>query len=104
MRLFVGNVSYRASEDDLNALFANAGVTVDSVSLVRDRETGESRGFAFAEIADGAAGERAIQACNGAQFMGRALVVNEARPRQESRGGGGGGGGRGGTRGGRERW
>jgi cold-inducible RNA-binding protein len=98
MRLFVGNVSYRASEDDLHAVFANAGIPVDSVSLVRDRETGESRGFAFAEVADNTAGERAIQACNGAEFMGRALVVNEARPRQE------GGGGRGGFRGDRERW
>jgi RNA recognition motif-containing protein len=81
-------------------LFAQYG-TVTSVSVVQDRETGRSRGFAFVEMADGA--EEAINSCNGAQLDGRTLTVNEARPREERPRGGGGGGYRGGGGGGGRR-
>ncbi len=108
MRLYVGNVPYQATEADLERLFSEAGVIVDTVNLVRDRESGQSRGFAFVEIENDEDARRAIRACDGKDFLGRNLVVNEARPPRESgRGGGGGGHGRsfGGGRGrGRPRW
>jgi len=99
MRLFVGNLPYAATEADLTDFFSQAGVAVDTVNVMRDRFTGEARGFGFVEINDDAAASRAIEACNGRDLMGRALVVNEARPMvpREGRGGGGGrreGGGR----------
>ncbi len=96
MKLFVGNLPYSATEADITDFFTQAGVTVDSVNVMRDRFTGEARGFGFVEINDDAASNHAIEACNGRDLMGRALVVNEARPMvpREGRGGGGGGGGR----------
>ena len=97
-KLFVGNLPYQASESDLQSWFNQAGVNVDSVSIVRDRFSGEPRGFGFVEIASDDAAEKAISMCNGQDFLGRTLVVNEARPMTErapaGAGGGGGFGGR----------
>src|SRR6202051_5369840 len=90
MKLFVGNLPYSATEADVENFFTQAGVTVDSVNVMRDRFTGEARGFGFVEINDDGAANRAIEACNGRDLMGRAMVVNEARP-MVPRGGGGGG-------------
>jgi RNA recognition motif-containing protein len=96
-RIYVGNLSFQTTEQDINDLFAQAG-TVESVSLITDRDTGRSKGFAFVEMAAAEATE-AINRFNGQELDGRALTVNEARPR-EDRGGsrGGFGGGRGGNR------
>ena len=93
-KLYVGNLPFKATEDQVQALFGELGVQPDSLTLLRDRFTGQPRGFGFAEIRDDAEAEKVIAALNGREFMGRALVVNEARPQRE--GGGGGGGGRGG--------
>jgi RNA recognition motif-containing protein len=100
MKLYVGNLSFQTSSEDLQELFAKAG-TVESASVVEDRETGRSRGFGFVEMSTNEEGQAAIQQFNGKEFNGRNLTVNEARPR-EDRGnrGGGGGGGRGGYGGG----
>jgi len=95
MRLFLGNLSFKASEEDLTDLFQSVGVTPDSIQLMRDRETGQSRGFGFADVPD-SQGNQAVEAVNGRQVMGRAIVVNEARPMAERDGGGGGGFGGGG--------
>ena len=100
-KLFVGNLPYAANEQDLQNFFAENGVTVDTVTVMRDRFTGQARGFGFVEINDDTAANRAVEACNGRDLMGRALVVNEARPMVPREGGGGGG--RGGPGGGRER-
>ena len=96
MKLFVGNLPYAATEADITDFFTRAGVTVDSVNVMRDRFTGEARGFGFVEINDDGAANRAIEACNGRDLMGRAVVVNEARPMVPREGGGRreGGGGR----------
>src|SRR5687768_8060098 len=94
--IYVGNLPFDTSVDELRELFAQYG-NVTSAQIVNDRETGRSRGFGFVEMAEG--GDEAINALNGTQFKGRNLTVNEARPREE-RGGGGGGGGRGGYGGG----
>src|SRR5580692_9642411 len=94
MKLFVGNLPYSATEADITDFFTQAGVAVDSVNVMRDRFTGEARGFGFVEINDDGAANRAIEACNGRDLMGRAMVVNEARPMVPREGGGGGGGGR----------
>src|SRR5215475_7139218 len=91
MKLFVGNLPYAATEADVTNFFAQAGVTVDSVNVMRDRFTGEARGFGFVEIADDTAANHAIEACNGRDLMGRAVVVNEARPMVPREHGGGGG-------------
>jgi RNA recognition motif-containing protein len=91
MKLFVGNLPYAATEADITDFFTQAGVTVDSVNVMRDRFTGEARGFGFVEINDDGAANRAIEACNGRDLMGRAVVVNEARPMVPREGGGGGG-------------
>ncbi len=91
MKLFVGNLPYSATEADITDFFTQAGVNVDSVNVMRDRFTGEARGFGFVEINDDNAANRAIEACNGRDLMGRALVVNEARPMVPREGGGGGG-------------
>src|SRR5438270_2146267 len=99
MKLYVGNLSFQTSSEDLQQLFAQAG-TVESASVVEDRETGRSRGFGFVEMATAEDGQKAIEQFNGKEFNGRNLNVNEARPR-EDRGGRGGGGGRGGYGGGR---
>jgi cold-inducible RNA-binding protein len=92
-KLYVGNLSFKATEEQVAALFAEIGVQPDSLTLLRDRFTGQPRGFGFAEIKDDAEAEKAIAALNGKDFLGRALVVNEARPQREGGGGGGGGGG-----------
>jgi cold-inducible RNA-binding protein len=92
-KLFVGNLPYKATESDIQAFFAEAGVQVDSINLLRDKFSGEARGFGFVEINDDALANQAIQACNGRTLMGRALVVNEARPperRERSQGAGAG--------------
>jgi cold-inducible RNA-binding protein len=103
MKLYVGNLAFQTSSDDLQQLFAQAG-TVESASVVEDRDTGRSRGFGFVEMASKEEGEAAISQFNGKEFNGRNLTVNEARPREDrgNRGGGRGGygGGRGGGRGG----
>ena len=95
--LYVGNLPFGTTTDDLRDLFAQYG-NVKSAQVVMDRETGRSRGFGFVEMNDGA--EAAIDALNGKDFQGRSLAVNEARPREERPRGGGGGGGGGGYRGG----
>jgi cold-inducible RNA-binding protein len=94
MKLYVGNLAFQTSSDELNQLFSQAG-TVESASVVEDRDTGRSRGFGFVEMATKEEGEAAISQFNGKEFNGRNLTVNEARPREE-RGNRGGGGGRGG--------
>jgi RNA recognition motif-containing protein len=94
--LYVGNMSFSTTEDQLRELFSQYG-TVSKVQVITDRETGRPRGFAFVEMSSG--GDQAIAAVNGMQLDGRTLTVNEAKPREE-RGGGGGGGGRGGYGGG----
>ena len=96
MKLYVGNLSFQTSSDDLQQLFSQAG-TVQSANVIEDRETGRSRGFAFVEMASTEEGNAAIQQFNGHEVGGRALNVNEAKPR-EDRGGGGGRGGFGGGR------
>src|SRR5260221_1729444 len=88
--LYIGNLPFTTTEDDLKPEFSKQG-TVASSQIVKDRETGRSRGFGFVEMSDGA--DAAVAALNGAMFGGRTLTVNEARPREERRGGGGGGGG-----------
>lgn len=90
-RLFVGNLPYSANETDLQNFFAQAGYTVDTVDVMRDRFSGEARGFAFVEIHDETAAQQAVQNCNGRELQGRALVINEARPMNREGGGGGGG-------------
>jgi len=99
VRIYVGNLSYEATEQELNDVFAEYG-EVSSVSIVSDKFTGRSRGFAFVEMPDKAEGEAAIEAMNGKAFQNRNLVVNEARPREDRGGGGGGFGGGGGYGGG----
>lgn len=101
MKLYVGNLSFQTSSEELQQLFAQAG-TVESASVVEDRDTGRSRGFGFVEMASKEDGEKAIQQFNGTDLNGRNLTVNEARPREDrgNRGGGGGRGGYGGNRGG----
>jgi cold-inducible RNA-binding protein len=101
MKLYVGNLSFQTSSEDLQQLFAQAG-TVESASVVEDRDTGRSRGFGFVEMASNEDGQKAIEQFNGTDFNGRNLTVNEARPREDrgGRGGGGGRGGFGGNRGG----
>ena len=100
MKLYVGNLSFSTSSQDLEDLFGQAG-TVESASVVEDRETGRSRGFGFVEMATKEEGEAAISQFDGKEVGGRALKVNEAKPREPRSGGGGGGGGRNGFRGGR---
>jgi cold-inducible RNA-binding protein len=98
-KLFVGNLTFTATENDLQDYFAQAGVVV-SVNIMQDRMTGRSRGFAFIEMSTKEDAEKAIQMFHSKDFQGRPLTVNEARPREERPPGGGGGGGGGGYRGG----
>lgn len=94
-KLFVGNLPYKATESDIQAFFEEAGVHVDSVNILRDRFSGEARGFGFVEIENDELATQAVQSCNGRALLGRALVVNEARPperRERSQAAGGGGG------------
>ena len=87
-KLFVGNLAYSANEQDLQNFLADNGVTIDTVTVMRDRMTGQARGFGFVEINDDAAAQRAVDNCHGKEMMGRTLVVNEARPKTEGEGGG----------------
>jgi RNA recognition motif-containing protein len=99
-KLFVGNLSFRTTQEDLMDTFSPYGA-IESVNIINDRETGQPRGFAFVEMQNSSEAEAAIAALNGTELMGRAINVNEARPRPEGGGGGrggyggGGGGGRG---------
>jgi RNA recognition motif-containing protein len=82
-KLFIGNLPYQANEGDVEQFFQAAGVTPDSLTIMRDKFSGTSRGFGFAEISDDATAERAIANCNGKNLMGRNVVVNEARPLED---------------------
>lgn len=107
-KLYVGNLSFRVTSEDLQEYFGAAGA-VESANVVFDRETGRSRGFGFVEMADEDSANNAIAQFNGQEYDGRNIVVNEARPRENGGGGGGrggrgGGGGYGGGGGRSERW
>lgn len=101
MKLYVGNLSFNTTNQDLSELFGAVG-TVESANIIEDRETGRSRGFGFVEMSSKEDGQNAISQLNGKEVDGRELKVNEAKP-QENRGGGGGRGGYGGGGGGRGR-
>jgi len=103
--IFVGNLSYQTTQDDLLATFSQFG-NVERVNIVTDRDTGQPRGFAFVEMTDANQAQNAISQLNGTELNGRALNVNEARPKPSGGGGRGGFGGqrRGGGGGGRNRW
>ncbi len=98
--IFVGNLSYQTTQDELHATFAQYG-HVERVNIITDRDTGQPRGFAFVEMTDARDAQNAIANLNGAELNGRAMNVNEARPKPA---GGGFGGVRGGRGGGRSRW
>src|SRR5579875_3838086 len=98
-KLYVGNLSYQVDSSELEQLFGAHGQVV-SAQIINDRDTGRSKGFGFVEMSSDQEADAAIAALNGQQHNGRALTVNEARPREERGGGGGGGGGRGGFGGG----
>ena len=104
VNIFVGNLSYQTTQSELQSAFSFYG-NVERVSIVTDRDSGQPRGFAFVEMTDRAAADAAISKLNGTEMNGRALNVNEARPREQGGGNGGyrggGGGGRGGRGGGR---
>ena len=108
MNIYVGNLSHEVTEEDLQLSFEPFG-QLESATIIKDKHSGQSRGFGFVEMASKAEGQSAIDGLNGTELKGRTLKVNEARPRTESRGGGGGygggrgrqGGGRGGSGGGR---
>jgi RNA recognition motif-containing protein len=102
MNIYVGNMSYNVTEEDLRGAFEAFG-KVDSVAIIKDKYSGESKGFGFVEMPSAAEGQAAIDGLNGKEFKGRTLTINEARPKAEgSKGGRGGGfGGRGGGGGGR---
>ena len=93
-KLYVGNLSFSSTEEDLRAAFESHG-GVDSVNVITDRETGRSRGFAFVEMDDASAADNAMRALDGSDLGGRTLKVNEAKDRERGGGGGGGGYGRG---------
>ena len=97
--IFVGNLSFGTTEQEIRSIFETYG-TVDRVNIVTDRDSGQSRGFAFVEMSNDAEGNNAIASVNGREIGGRALNVNEARPKTSGGGGGGGGGSRGGRGGG----
>lgn len=93
MRIYVGNLSFNTAEAEIEQLFAPLGA-VESVRLIRDRATGQSRGFGFVEMADADQGRAACNALDQQEFEGRRLTVNEAKPQERQSGGGGGGFGR----------
>lgn len=101
-KLYVGNLPFSATEQDLQAKFAAFGA-VDSAKIIMDRDSGRSKGFGFVEMSDDSAAQQAIDSLNGSDLAGRAMIVSEARPQEPRQGGGrgfgGGGGGRGGGRG-----
>ncbi len=100
MNIYVGNLGYSVTEDDLREVFTPFG-EVTKVSIITDRDSGQSKGFGFVEMASADAAKASITGLNGKEFKGRAMTVNEARPRTERPGGGGGDrGGRGGSGGG----
>lgn len=99
-KLYVGNLSYNTSSSDLEQLFGQHG-TVQSAEVIQDRETGRSKGFGFVQMGTDEEAQAAISALNGQEHDGRALTVNEAKPREDRGGGGGGRGGYGGGGGGR---
>ena len=102
-KLYVGNLTYSTTEDDLHALFSDAG-SVQSVAVIKDRDTGRSKGFGFVEMSSPADAQKAIDLFHGTEFQGRSLTVNVARPREDRpRFEGGGGKGRRGGGGGRQR-
>lgn len=102
MNIYIGNLSYEVTEEDLKQAFETFG-QVESVNIIKDKFSGRSKGFGFVEMPDKANAQSAINDLNGKELKGRTLNVNEARPRTESRGGRGGyGGGRGGRGGGRQ--
>ena len=94
--IFVGNLSYQTTQEELEAAFAPYGA-IERVNVVRDRDTGQPRGFAFVEMSDSGEASSAINSLNGRELNGRALTVNEARPREERSGRGGFGGRNGGN-------
>ena len=100
MNIYVGNLAYSVTDEQLVQAYSEFG-TVNSAKMIMDRETGRAKGFAFVEMANKADGIKAIAAMNGRELNNRAIVVNEARPREERSGGGGGGGYRGGNGGNR---
>jgi RNA recognition motif-containing protein len=102
-KLYVGNLPYETNETDLQALFAQAG-SVESINVVRDRDTGRARGFAFVEMATDEEAQQAVNTLNDQEFGGRRLTVNEAKPQVPRSGGGGGYGGGGGSRRSEPRW
>ena len=99
MNIYVGNLAFGVTQDELAEAFSSFG-RVNSAKIIVDRETGNPRGFAFVEMPDHAEALKAIQGLNGVEIQGRAISVNEARPRESGGGGGGGGGNRGGGGGG----
>ena len=92
MKLYVGNINFRTTEETLEQLFSNYG-QVDEVAIINDRETGRSRGFAFVTMPNDEEAQQAVENLNNTEFEGRNLTINEARPREPRAGGGGGGGG-----------
>jgi|ERR1043165_1441803 RNA recognition motif-containing protein len=108
-KLYVGNLPFSATDDSLRELFAQSG-SVNSATIITDRDTGRSKGFGFVEMSSDQEATDAITKFNGTNFEGRTITVNEARPKAPREGGGGGGGGRdrggrgGGGGGGRQRW
>lgn len=92
MRIYVGNLPWSVDNDSLRDMFSSYGDVADAV-VIRDRETGRSRGFGFVDLSDDEAGNSAIEAMHGTEIEGRDLVVNQAQERKERNGGGGGGGG-----------
>ncbi len=92
MKLYVGGLPYSMTEEDLEKLFAEIGKVLSS-AVIKDRDTGQSKGFGFVEMAEDADGQKAISELNGKEVGGRSIVVNQARPQEDRRSSGGGGGG-----------
>lgn len=93
MNIYVGNIAYNMSDDELRTIFENYG-EVESARIITDRDTGRSKGFGFVEMPNPNEASAALEALNGTEFMGRTLTANEARPKKPRESGGGGGGGR----------